>query len=187
MRLVRSSVVPEGTAILLSTMVAQDFLDAEAAEAAVKVQDARFSRAFPISGAGVGRGAGAGLPAGIAATRVALLAKARRHALIFNIVQSIVEKRFANVYTGSRETSLYKEWMKMNGFSKTKEIGREALYVLKPVKKSGEKPRPKKQQDILGARVADREGLQGTIHKYSSHQVETQIDGHSSWDSRWWK
>jgi hypothetical protein len=53
---VMSSVVPEGTAILSSTIVAQDFLDLLAEAALVKVHVARLAR----SGAAVGSGAAAG-------------------------------------------------------------------------------------------------------------------------------
>jgi hypothetical protein len=42
--LVRSSVVPEGTAMWFKTIVAQDVFDLLTAAASVKVQDARFSR-----------------------------------------------------------------------------------------------------------------------------------------------
>ena len=42
MRPVRSKVVPDGTAILSKTMVAQEVFDLLAAEAAVKVQEARL-------------------------------------------------------------------------------------------------------------------------------------------------
>ena len=56
-----SRVVPEGTAMLFKTMVAQDVLDLLAATASVKVQDARFSRAtaLRIFGAAVGIGTAA--------------------------------------------------------------------------------------------------------------------------------
>ena len=87
-RPVRSKVVPEGTATLLRTIVAQDFFDADAADAAVKVQDpARFSKASPTFGAGVGRGAGAGLPAGTAVTSAAVPARSARHFLRLSIMQ----------------------------------------------------------------------------------------------------
>ena len=56
---VMSRVVPDGTAMLLRTIVAQDFLEALADAALLNVQEARFSKAFPSSGAGVGIGAGA--------------------------------------------------------------------------------------------------------------------------------
>ena len=55
---VKSSVTPDGTAILSRTIVAHDAFDALAAEAAVKVQDARLpsTAAFLGSGAVVGTG-----------------------------------------------------------------------------------------------------------------------------------
>jgi len=68
-RPVRSRVVPDGTATLLRTIVAQEALDFEAKEAPVdpeKVQDALFSRL----GGAVGAGA-----AGAADTRDAVKAK----------------------------------------------------------------------------------------------------------------
>lgn len=57
----RSSVTPDGTATPSRTMVAHEVLDLLAAEAAVKVQEARLSRAAASlrSGAGVAKGAGA--------------------------------------------------------------------------------------------------------------------------------
>jgi hypothetical protein len=71
-RPVKSNVVPEGTATLERTMVAQDFLDLlarEAPEEPEKVQDALLAR----SGAAVGAGAAAGAAAtreAVAATRL---------------------------------------------------------------------------------------------------------------------
>ncbi len=55
---VKSSVTPDGTAMLSRTMVAQLAFDLLAAEAAVKVQLARFWRATALlrSGAAVGNG-----------------------------------------------------------------------------------------------------------------------------------
>lgn len=55
-RPVRSSVVPEGTAMLSSTIVAQDVLDLLADAALVNVHVARLA----MSGAAVGSGAAAG-------------------------------------------------------------------------------------------------------------------------------
>jgi hypothetical protein len=72
--LVKSRVVPLGTATLERTMVAQEALDLETAAAPVdpeKVQEARFSR----SGAAVGAGVAAGAAAGAAATIEAEAAK----------------------------------------------------------------------------------------------------------------
>lgn len=56
-----SRVVPEGTTMLSKTIVAHDAFDLLAAEASVKVQDARFSiaTAFLRLGAGVGIGTAA--------------------------------------------------------------------------------------------------------------------------------
>ena len=70
-RPVRSSVTPDGTAILSRTMVAHEVFDLEAAEAAVKVQVARFSSAtaFFISGAAVGTG--------VAETRIEAMLRTR--------------------------------------------------------------------------------------------------------------
>ena len=77
-----SRVVPDGTAILLNTIVAQDFFEADAADAAMKVQDpACFSKTSPTAGAGVGEGAGPGLPAGAAATKARAPARLLRQVL----------------------------------------------------------------------------------------------------------
>lgn len=86
-RSVRSSVVPEGTAILSSTMVEQAFFEAEAAEAAVEVQEpARFPKASPI--AGVGRHwTQAGLAARAAATTAAIVANSVRQAFMSNTIE----------------------------------------------------------------------------------------------------
>ena len=53
-----SRVVPDGTVMPLSTIVAHDFFEALAADALVNVQEARFSMALLSLGAGVGIGAG---------------------------------------------------------------------------------------------------------------------------------
>lgn len=59
-RSVRSRVVPDGTAILSRTIVAQSFFDALAAEASVKVQLALFCKTAGLScGAAVGVGTAA--------------------------------------------------------------------------------------------------------------------------------
>ena len=61
---VRSRVVPDGTVMPDTTIVAQDFFEALTAEAAVNIHDARFSRRSPISGAGVGKGTALGSATG---------------------------------------------------------------------------------------------------------------------------
>jgi hypothetical protein len=62
---VRSSVVPDGTAMLLRTMVAHEVLDLLAATASVNVHVALFAR----SGAAVGIGAGTAETSPAAATK----------------------------------------------------------------------------------------------------------------------
>jgi len=106
-----SRVVPEGTAMLSRTMVAQSFLEAAAAEASVKVQEvARFAAALLRDGAGVGAGMAAGIPTTEVAQRIVAARAADMNFTILVCDDQDLRNEDGATQQLSRKRNIYSKW-----------------------------------------------------------------------------